>query len=101
EALAGGGLTILAPEAKAFEGVTFPEELSDVQALLQYHVIGADLPAADFVQLRSVQSAAGGFMVVDTTGEAPRIDDGAAGAAIVYTDIMATSEDGSTVHLID
>ena len=107
-ALSGPGpLTVFAPTNAAFAAlleeldVTKEELLANdelLTAVLQYHVIGARVRAADIQSGKAVEPLAGGFFKIDLDGGAVITDGRNRTANITTTDLQARN---GVVHLVD
>lgn len=105
---APGPLTVLAPTNDAFNalltelGITKAQLLADkplLTAVLQYHVLGAQVLRADVPLGRAVTPLAGGIFKVDSTVGGLVITDGRNRKAnITATDIRASN---GVIHVID
>ena len=113
---APGAFTVFAPTNDAFDALAreltgnaaataadllVPANRALVRAVLQYHVLGAEVFAAAIRSGRAVEPVLGGgaFFRIDTGGARPTIVDGRGRTAgIVATDVDATN---GVVHVID
>jgi uncharacterized surface protein with fasciclin (FAS1) repeats len=106
ETLSGDGpFTVFAPTDEAFAaalealGLTADELLADTEtltAILTYHVVGAELLAADVVAGGSteVETVNGAMLPVTVDGDSVMVGD----ANVVATDVMASN---GVIHVID
>ena len=97
-----GPFTVFAPTDAAFaalpegtvEGLLQPENRSDLERLLQHHIVAGRLPAEDVLAAETLDTLAGMTLPITMDGEQPRIG----GAGITATDVMASN---GVIHVID
>ena len=97
-----GPFTVFAPTDAAFsalpegtvEGLLQPENRSDLERLLQHHIVAGRLPAEDVLAAETLDTLAGTTLPISMDGEQPRIG----GAGITATDVMASN---GVIHVID
>ena len=99
-----GPFTVFAPTEEAFAnalealGVTAEELLAnpDLGAILTYHVVPGNVPAADVVTLdgQEVATVNGATVTIGVDGDTVTVND----ATVVQTDIMASN---GVIHVID
>ena len=103
DALKGDGpLTVFAPTDEAFaklpagtvENLLKPENHSQLQAILTYHVVAGKLDAKQVVKSTGATTLNGQRIDFTTEGDTVMVD----GARVVSTDIMATN---GVIHVID
>jgi len=111
---ASGSLTVFAPTNDAFDALArtltgnanakgpdllIPANKALVRAVLQYHVLTSQVPAAAIPFGKAITPAAGGIFKIDLVAGKPVITDGRNRTAnIVTTDIVASN---GVVHVID
>lgn len=98
-----GPFTVFAPTDDAFaalpegtvENLLLPENRDQLVAVLTYHVVPGAVMSSDLAgQELSVETAQGGSLMVDATGDAVTVND----ATVVQADIEATN---GVIHVID
>lgn len=97
-----GPFTVFAPTDEAFaalpegtvESLLQPENRSDLERLLQHHIVAGRLPAEEVLAAESLETLAGTTLQVTLDGEQPRIGD----ANITATNVMASN---GVIHMID
>ena len=97
-----GPFTVFAPTDAAFsalpegtvEGLLQPQNRSDLERLLQHHIVAGRLPAEDVLAAETLDTLAGTTLPITMDGEQPRIG----GAGITATDVMASN---GVIHVID
>ena len=97
-----GPFTVFAPTDAAFaalpegtvEGLLQPENLPELQRLLQHHIVAGRLPAGEVLAAETLDTLADTTLQVSLDGEQPRIG----GAGITATDVMAGN---GVIHVID
>ena len=103
EVLSGEGpYTVFAPTNAAFaklpegtvEMLLLPENKDKLVAVLTYHVVAGDVPAAEVVKLNEVTTVQGGTAQIGTSDAGVTID----GAMVTTTDIEAAN---GVIHVID
>lgn len=101
---ADGNLTVFAPTNDAFaklpagtvDSLLLPENKDQLTAVLTYHVSGSYYPASALLGQRGrVPTLQGGFLHVDATAGAVKID---SNATVTAPDVLASN---GVVHLID
>ncbi len=97
DALTGDALTLFAPVNSAFEGVALPEATVDLEDILLYHAIPAEVPAAVAETLASAQMANGAFIGVKSD-DGLQLFDGSKNTKVTYADIEV---DNGVMHVID
>lgn len=108
ETLSGEGpFTVLAPTNDAFaalpEGVLdnllLPENVEDLQGILTYHVIAANVLSSDLTNGQVVETANGGTLTVEITDAGVFfVDAGGNKAQVQVADVVASN---GVVHIID
>ncbi len=103
ETLKGEGpFTVFAPTDEAFaklpegtvETLLKPENREKLQALLLYHVVAGEVPAADVVEASEVETVQGQFASIDASADGVRVDN----ANVIATDVYASN---GVIHVID
>lgn len=103
ETLKGDGpFTVFAPTDAAFaalpEGTVDtllePENKDQLVAILTYHVVPAELPAAEVVKYDAAETVNGAQIDIDAGGDGVMVN----GANVTATDVMATN---GVIHVID
>lgn len=97
-----GPFTVFAPTDEAFsklppgtvENLLKPENISQLQAILTYHVVPGKVKAKDAVELTSAKTVNGQEFKVSKSGNDLMVDD----AKVIKTDIMASN---GVIHVID
>ena len=97
-----GPLTVFAPSDDAFkklpagtvESLLKPENLSKLQSILKYHVIGGKIMSSDIKNIQNAQTAEGNSVTVSVTDDGVMID----GAKVVKADIECSN---GVIHVID
>jgi transforming growth factor-beta-induced protein len=97
-----GPFTVFAPTDAAFAALPdgtvanllLPENRTDLQRLLQNHIVAGRIPASDVLANTSLETLAGTQLAVSLDGEQPRIG----GVAIAATDILAGN---GIIHVVD
>lgn len=103
-----GPFTVFAPTDQAFAGllgelgVSKEELLADTElltAVLQYHVLGAEVPSSAVPLGKAIEPLGGGFFKIDETDAGLVITDGRnRTSSVVAADVAATN---GVVHVID
>ena len=97
-----GPFTVFAPTDEAFaalpegtvESLLQPENRSELERLLQHHIVAGRLPAEEVLAAESLETLAGTTLQVTLHGEQPRV-----GAVdITATNVMAGN---GVIHVID
>jgi len=103
DALKGDGpFTVFAPTDEAFAklpagtvaNLLKPENKDQLAAILTYHVVAGNLPAASVVSTTGADTLQGGALEFSTAGDTVRIND----AKVVSADIGASN---GVIHVID
>lgn len=103
ETLKGDGpFTVFAPTDAAFaalpagtvETLLEPENRDQLVAVLTYHVVPAEFPAAEVVKYQQAETVNGTLIDIDASGAGVMVN----GANVTATDIMATN---GVIHVID
>nr|WP_296747744.1 fasciclin domain-containing protein [Thioalkalivibrio sp.] len=97
-----GPFTVFAPTDEAFaarpegtvESLLQPENRSELERLLQNHIIAGRLPADEVLAAESLETLAGTTLQVTMDGDQPQIG----GADITATNVMASN---GVIHVID
>ncbi len=97
-----GPFTVFAPTDEAFsnlppgtvENLLKPENISQLQAILTYHVVPGKVKSKDAVNLTSAKTVNGQEFKVSKSGSDLMIND----AKVIKTDIMASN---GVIHVID
>lgn len=89
-------VTLLSPDADAFEGVDVPEDAASRQALLERHILAGSYGLADLIELdgESVQNLQGDDLTVSVDGAEVTVG----GVTIVKGNIAAQN---GYVHVVD
>lgn len=108
ETLSGEGpFTVLAPDNDAFaalpagvlDNLLLPENIADLQGVLTYHVIAANVLSSDLTNGQVVETANGGSLTVDITDAGVFFVDANGGRAqVTVADVVASN---GVVHIID
>jgi uncharacterized surface protein with fasciclin (FAS1) repeats len=103
ETLKGAGpFTVFAPTDEAFaklpagtvESLLEPANKDQLVAILTYHVVPGNLPAAEVVKYSEAETVNGARLDIDAGGGGVKVND----ANVTATDIMATN---GVIHVID
>ena len=103
ETLQGDGpFTVFAPTDEAFaklpagtvENLLKPENISQLQAILTYHVISGKVTSEDVVKIKSARTVQGQSLRVSTSNGKVMIDE----AEVTAVDILASN---GVIHVID
>lgn len=103
DALSGDGpLTVFAPTDEAFaklpagtvENLLKPENKDQLVAVLTYHVVKGDMPAAKVLKQKSLETLQGGSIAVSTDDKGAKVN----ASRILKTDIGCSN---GVVHVID
>ena len=101
DTLSGSGpFTVFAPTNEAFNKLpagTLDSLLKDpakLKAILTYHVVSADVKAADVVKLTKATTVEGKDVAIKVDGSTVKVND----ATVTKTDIAASN---GTIHVID
>lgn len=103
ETLKGDGpFTVFAPTDAAFaalpegtvETLLEPENRDQLVAVLTYHVVPAEFPAAEVVKYQQAETVNGALIDIDASGAGVMVNS----ANVTATDIMATN---GVIHVID
>jgi uncharacterized surface protein with fasciclin (FAS1) repeats len=97
-----GPFTVFAPTDEAFaklpvgtvENLLKPENRSQLQAILTYHVVAGQVTASDVVNLKTAKTANGSSLKINVADGKVMVDN----AQVVRTDIMASN---GVIHVID
>jgi uncharacterized surface protein with fasciclin (FAS1) repeats len=97
-----GPFTVFAPTDEAFaklpvgtvENLLKPENRSQLQAILTYHVVAGQVTASDVVNLKTAKTANGSSLKINVEDGKVMVDN----AQVVRTDIMASN---GVIHVID
>jgi len=97
-----GPLTVFAPSDDAFkklpegtvESLLKPENLSKLQSVLKYHVVGGKITAADIPNIQYAQTSEGSSIAISVTDDGVMID----GAKVVKADVDCSN---GVIHVID
>ncbi|MDG2303998.1 MAG: fasciclin domain-containing protein [Candidatus Binatia bacterium] len=97
-----GPFTVFAPTDDAFaalpagtvEDLLLPQNIETLTAILTYHVLGAEVRAADAIAAGSAETLNGQRVIIEESGGAVRVND----ANVVAADVLASN---GVIHVID